>query len=293
MLKHFEGIFREVRNYIQSEGYKQVEVIGKNPKLSDVSTQFDLGAEKVAVDYCRKHGLPVKILSEESGEIDLSNGTPEYVFIIDPVDGSTNLKKGIEGTALCISVIPYKGKGKMNPSDVRYAFIGSLISGAFCEGEKDGSVLYKGPFDDTARIIDHGSLNEDLEYACVEIDMDFALDESSSELNENEGAKIQRVLPLIYPVRKIKHIRRNGSAGIGLMEVPIGSIDAYLDARDISTPENWIGAYMLIKGVGGEFTDLQGNEISEVDDLKTPYSYLATGNPVLHEKILNELYLEK
>lgn len=90
----------------------------------------------------------------------------------------------------------------------------------------------------------------------------------------------------------MKHIRRNGSAALGLMQVATGAVDAYIDVRDISTPENWLAAQLLIREAGGIFTDPQGREI-EIDklDLTRPYSYVASGNRELHDKILKCLNL--
>jgi fructose-1,6-bisphosphatase/inositol monophosphatase family enzyme len=289
MLNHLEKMFAAVRQYVWSEGYQQKKILGKNPKVKDVSAQFDIGAENAAIEYCRKNKLPVKILTEEQGEVNLVSGQPEYLFIFDPVDGSTNFKKGIEGSAFCVAVLPYQKNSLINPAEVKYALIGSLVSGGICKGEKNKGAYYKGPFTGFIEKPARGTLNEELNTACIEIDLDFALDESSALLDSEKGSKISRIIPLIYPARKIKHIRRNGSAAMGLMGVSTGAIDSYIDARDISTPENWIGAYLLIKEAGGEFTDIKGNELKEVKDMLTPYSYVATGNKVLHSKILKLL----
>ena len=98
MIKHLEEIFKIVRNYILKEGYKRTEIVKINPKGEDISTKFDLEVENIVIGYCKKHKLDVKILSEETGEFDLFSTKPEHIFVLDPVDGSTNLKRGIEGS---------------------------------------------------------------------------------------------------------------------------------------------------------------------------------------------------
>lgn len=282
MLKHLEKIFEEVRKYVLEEGYKKIEVIRTNPKATDISREFDLGAEKVAINYCRQNHLKVRILTEERGEINLCE-CQKWILILDPVDGSTNLKRGIEGSAVSIAVLAAE---LFKPENVKYALIGSIISGGYCIAEKGKGAFYRGPFSGNKKVQASTSKNENLETACIEIDFDFALDEATSKINIEKGEKIKRILPLIFPERKIKHIRRNGSAALGLMEVATGAIDAYIDARDISTPENWLAAYLLIKEAGGLFTDLQGREITKIKSLTQPYSYVASGNQVLHKKIL-------
>lgn len=284
---HIKNIFGEVRNYVKTKGYAEVEKIKINPKGKDISTKFDLTTERIAIDYCKRNSLSVRILSEESGEINLCDN-PKWIFVIDPVDGSTNLKKGIEGSAFSIAVLP---NGKIEPKNVQYALIGSITTGSFCFAEKDEGTSYQGFFNNFAEKKVSTSKNKNLETACLEIDLDFALNEATDKINLESGKKIERILPLIYPVRQIKHIRRGGSAAIGLMEVATGAVDAYVDARDSSTPENWLAAYLLIKEAGGIFTDLNGKKIAEIKNLITPYSFVASGNPTLHKKILKRLNL--
>lgn len=286
MIKHLEKIFSKARKYILEEGYKKIKVIRTNPKATDMSREFDLGTESVVINYCRENNLRIKILTEERGEVNICED-PKWILILDPVDGSTNLKRGIEGSAVSMAVLP--AAELLQPENVRYALIGSIISGGYCMSEKGKGVFYRGPFSGNKKVRVSTSKNENLETACIEIDFDFALDETTSKINIEKGKKIKRILPLIFPERRIKHIRRNGSAAIGLMEVATGAIDAYIDARDISTPENWLAAYLLIKEAGGIFTDLRGKEIAKIKSLAEPYSYIASGNKILHQAILESL----
>lgn len=290
MLTHFEKAFEEIRHFLWEEGgFRQVYLVGGGQKTKDVTTGFDLEAEKRAIRHFEDEDLPVVFLAEEQGRVDISKGQPEWLILMDPVDGSTNLKNGIEGSAFCITGIPYRSDERISPRDVQYALIGSLVSGSYVEAGPEEGVYYKGIFSGQQRVRVYPSGNKELNLSRVEIDLDFALDEASGTLDAAEGSKIRRILPLAYPIRKIKHIRRNGSAGIGLMGVPTGAVDAYIDARDISTPENWIGAQMLVRKGGGFFTDLKGRPIEDVESMTTPYSYVASGNGYIHGKLLELL----
>ncbi len=290
MLKHLEKIFERVRTYILTKGYKRIEIVRVNPKVTDVSAKFDLEVEDVVINYCKENSLKLRIFTEERGEVNLCKHL-DWVLVIDPVDGSTNFKKGIEGSSFNVAVLP--ASKKISPKDIQYALIGSLISGSYCQAEKGKGTFYQGFFSGFKKKRVFASKNTKLESACIEIDLDFALNEATTKINVEAGRKIERILPLIYPKRQIKHLRRNGSAGMGLMEVATGAVDAYIDLRDISTPENWFPAYLLIKEAGGIFTDWHGKEITEVNDLRQPYSYVASGNEILHQKILESLNKEK
>lgn len=285
MLKHMENMFDCVREYILKEGYKKVAAVRSNPKMKDISTEFDLGAENVAIEYCRSHKLPVKILTEEQGEVDLASGTPEFILIFDPVDGSTNLKRGIEGSAFSVACLPYSDV--VRPEDVEYALIGSIVSGSVVKCRKGQGVIYRGPFSGKRELSVTTSQNTDLSKAVVGVDLDFGLDESEGFTKEKPH--FMRVIPLIKT--GIKNLRRSGSGVLGLSYVSTGALDAYIDVRDISTPENWMAAFLLVREAGGVFTDPFGNNIGQVDMLRA-YSYIASGNEDIHRRILEKLDME-
>ena len=295
MLKHCIELFNVVENYIIKEkGYLHTKVAKISKEKKDISTDFDLEAENRIIEYCKTNRLPVIINSEECGIVPISR-KPEYVLLIDPVDGSTNLKKRIEGSAVCITGLTYQDDNKLNASDVQFALIGSLLTHSVVFGAKGQGVQYHGIFSGYRNIPVSGSQNTYLSRACIEIDMDYGLNEGG-ETDLEEAKKIERILPLLYPRRQFKHLRRNGSAALGMMSVLMGHIDnrysgldAYLDARDLLTPENWLGALMLTIEAGGKFTDLNNKPIVDIPDMFTPYSFLATGNQILHDKIIETI----
>jgi myo-inositol-1(or 4)-monophosphatase len=295
MLKHCIELFKVVENYIIKEkGYLYTKVAKISKETKDISTDFDIEAENRIIEYCKTNRLPVIINSEESGMVPISRN-PEYVLLIDPVDGSTNLKKRIEGSAVCITGLTYRGDNKLNASDVQFSLIGSLLTHSVVTGTKGQGVKYNGIFSGYRDISVSGSQNTYLSKACLEIDMDYGLDEVG-DTDLEEAKKFERILPLFYPRRQFKHLRRNGSAALGMMGVLMGhldnrysGLDAYLDARDLLTPENWLGALMLTIEAGGKFTDLDNNTITDIPDTLTPYSFLATGNPILHDKIIEAI----
>jgi len=287
MMGHLEAMFRDVRNYALSEGYANVVTVGRNAKAGDVSKVFDLAAEAAAVEYCRREKLPFSILTEERGAISVAS-RPEWLLVMDPVDGSANFARGVEGVGFSVALLPYTD-GSIRPSDVKYGLVGSIISGAVCKAEKSRGCTYSGPFSGGKDKRARSSRQEDPSKACIELDVDFALNEASTKIDLVEGRKIGRVLPLLYPDRQVKYVRRIGAASLGLMQVATGAVDAYVDVRDTLTAENWLAAYLLINEAGGVFTDWHGNEINEVRGLDEAFSVVAAGNPTLHDKLLKML----
>ena len=66
---------------------------------SDIVTAADKAAEKLLIDHIRQTYPEHSILSEESGEEDHA---PEYRWVIDPLDGTTNFSQGLP--VFCVSI---------------------------------------------------------------------------------------------------------------------------------------------------------------------------------------------
>ena len=66
----------------------------------DLLTEADTGSEQAIINTIRERFPDHSILSEETGEI---NQNPEYEWIIDPLDGTTNFAHGINHYAISIA----------------------------------------------------------------------------------------------------------------------------------------------------------------------------------------------
>ena len=283
MLAHMEGMFKEVRKYLLEKGFKETLTKIVHEKKKDIAREFDIAVEDIVINYCKRNRIDTVLLTEEQGEVVISEN-PENIIVLDPVDGSTNFSRGVEGTAFSAAVLPYNKEGIMRPSEVGHAFIGSVISGAFVKGSKGKGAIYKGPFSGWKEIETRVSENKLISTACIEVDLDFGLDLTDDKTPEKEAMN-----HIFSFLKKIKYIRRNGSAALGMMQVAHGAVDAYVDVRGISKPENWMAAYLLIKEAGGVFTDPRGNDIGNVKNMETSTDYIASCNQEIHETILKLL----
>ncbi|MGL5292892.1 MAG: inositol monophosphatase family protein, partial [Aeromonas sp.] len=84
---------------------ENIEVIQKGS--NDFVTNVDRDAEAAIIHTIKKSYPEHSIIAEESGEIAGTN--PDYQWIIDPLDGTTNLVKGIPHFAISIA-LRVKGK---------------------------------------------------------------------------------------------------------------------------------------------------------------------------------------
>lgn len=83
----------------------------------DASFNFDVLAEKVVSDWLARKDLPVAVYTEDMGFFS-EHESPQYVLVIDPVDGSRAFKAGLETACVSIAAAEFKGKHETCFSDV-------------------------------------------------------------------------------------------------------------------------------------------------------------------------------
>jgi myo-inositol-1(or 4)-monophosphatase len=262
----FEAMFREVRAYLLGPGRTQTSVVQINPR-GDATRAFDYRAEEIALDVARRlAGLPLRILTEERGEVLVGAGEPAYTLFLDPVDGSSNYLHGMRLTGFSVAAIP--GPAPWSPADVACALIGDVFGGDVYTAGRGGGALHDG------RPI-HGSTCPVLAEACVIL-----------ELHYRNRRRLPEVLPFLSEVKDIRYL---GSASLELAAVARGAVDARIDLRGTSTVENWMAGVLLVAEAGGVVSDARGGPLAPVRSLTDTSTLVAAGNPALHQAILEGL----
>jgi myo-inositol-1(or 4)-monophosphatase len=97
---------REAGNII-ARSFPHVDSLVVDTKASnDFVTDVDRMAEQAIIQVIRKHYPDHAILAEESGQL---KGNEEYLWIIDPLDGTTNFLHGFPQFAVSIA-LQFRGK---------------------------------------------------------------------------------------------------------------------------------------------------------------------------------------
>ncbi len=78
------------------------DVVGKGMG-GDYSLAGDVASEKAIIEHLRARVGELRIISEELGEESFGEA-PRYTFIVDPIDGSRNYKRGLPFFAVSIGV---------------------------------------------------------------------------------------------------------------------------------------------------------------------------------------------
>ncbi|MCW8919302.1 MAG: inositol monophosphatase [Gammaproteobacteria bacterium] len=97
---------REAGNII-ARSFPHVDSLAVDTKASnDFVSDVDRMAEQAIIQLIRKHYPDHAILAEESGQL---KGNEEYLWIIDPLDGTTNFLHGFPQFAVSIA-LQFRGK---------------------------------------------------------------------------------------------------------------------------------------------------------------------------------------
>ncbi|MGI9235320.1 MAG: inositol monophosphatase family protein [Woeseiaceae bacterium] len=216
-----------IRNLVKLEKLK-VEKKGHNDYVSEA----DRAAERAIIDVIQKHYPEHAILAEESGiQGDPNNNT---VWIIDPLDGTTNYLHGFPVFAVSIGV---KVNGRMSHGVV----YDPLRQELFTATRGDGAQL------DEHKIRVSG--RSELEQALVGTGFPFR--QADEELEPYMGM-------LSKVVKNTSGVRRPGAAALDLCYVAAGRLDAFWETG--LAPWDVAAGSLIIREAGGIVSGLDGSE---------------------------------
>jgi len=222
----------------------QVTRKGRNDFVSEV----DRGAEAEIVHTIRKAHPDHAILAEEGG----ADGQSDWLWIIDPLDGTTNFLHRFPHFAVSIAA-QHKGKlqlGVIYAPCTQDLYVASRGAGAVLNNRK-------------IRVSKTSSLDESLVGTGVPI---------------RAGANLDAYLPQLRAVvEKTAGVRRAGAAALDLAYVACGRLDAFWEMN----LQSWdmAAGIMLVEEAGGVVTEL----FDGGDPMKT--GHVLAANPKMHEQI--------
>jgi myo-inositol-1(or 4)-monophosphatase len=205
---------------------------------SNLVTQIDKASEKKIIDYVKKEFPTHGILAEESGE---SKNTSEYIWVIDPLDGTTNFAHGFPIFSVSIGV----QKNGITLAGVVYDIMQDIIYSAELNG---------GAYANNKRII--VSPTDKLQRALLVTGFPY-------NIAENPENAFERFIAL---TKASRGMRRLGSAAIDFCYVAKGSFDGfwevYLHPWDICAGKLILEeAGGIVTGFVGETIDIFSNKI--------------------------------
>jgi myo-inositol-1(or 4)-monophosphatase len=220
-----------------------------------------MAAEKAIVETFVGQSISFTLISEESGIREYGENPKENYVIADPIDGTTNLTRGIPFYATSIAV---STKPELNA--VHTALVADLFHGATYTAEKGRGAHCNG-----RKIAP--SKQKTLEDAVIGID-----------LNTYKAREIAPQLTSL--IEKTKHIRHLGANALELCYVANGTTDAFIDIRGKLRTTDMAAAWLIIKEAGALITTPDGKPLNAKLDPKERLTFVASANPEIHKKIL-------
>ncbi len=125
ILELAESVYKEVS---KSRGLLKNRFVHGYSIGGDAQFDIDQTAEEAVLDFIAASKKEVAVYTEDQGLITFGEN-PEYIMIIDPIDGTRPLAAGLEMSCISIAVSKYSQEAKIK--DVQYALIKELKSGAY------------------------------------------------------------------------------------------------------------------------------------------------------------------
>jgi myo-inositol-1(or 4)-monophosphatase len=230
-------------------GYKQ-------KRRADLLTIADLESQKTVLDAIRKH-FPEDDYKAEEDEVKLTGA--QYLWIVDPLDGTTNYAHGYPVACTSIGVLengqPRLG-GVYDPFR-RELFLAQKDKGAFLNGKR-------------LRTSTTPLMKDSL------LITGFAYDRA-----ERADYYLARFKAFM---KNCHDIRRSGSAALDMAWIAAGRADGFWEFE--LNPWDVAAGFLLIKEAGGKVTDFDG---AEWNDWRVMGRRTLASNGKIHSSMLKTL----
>ncbi|XP_020102434.1 phosphatase IMPL1, chloroplastic-like [Ananas comosus] len=228
--------------------------------LTDLVTDTDKMSESAILEVVRKNFKGHLILGEEGGLI--GDSLSDYLWCIDPLDGTTNFAHGYPSFAVSVGVL-FRGKPAA-ASVVEFlgghmcwntrTFAASSGGGAFCNGQKI-----------------HVSQTDQVERSLLVTGFGYEHDDPwTTNMNLfKEFTDISR------------GVRRLGAAAVDMSHVALGIVEAYWEYR--LKPWDMAAGVLIVEEAGGVVTRMDGGKFTVFD------RSVLVSNGAIHEKLLERI----
>jgi myo-inositol-1(or 4)-monophosphatase len=234
----------------------------------DPIRQVDLTAENAIVHTFRKHEVSFTLISEESGIKEFGKAPHERFVTADPIDGTTNLMRGIPFYATSIAV-----SASADLATVHAALVTDLFRNVTYVAQKGKGASREREKITPSRVVS-------LEDAVLGIDLN--------------SHRVESIIPrLTGLIQRTRHIRHLGANALELCYVADGTTDAFIDIRGKLRATDIAAAWLILREAGGIVTRPDGKLLSFRLDPKQKVDFVAAGNRETHDAVLGLIRSEK
>ncbi|HYL42327.1 MAG TPA: inositol monophosphatase family protein [Ktedonobacteraceae bacterium] len=264
MLELLEQLFRQVRAYMQSERFNHHQVYSQSPEHTTM--QFDREAEDIIISGLIESGHGFEIMTEERPSF-TTGAAPQYRIVIDPVDGSNNVARGIMTAGVALAVLPIDMP--ISPENVQWALVGELFSGTVYQAQHGGGAFRNGR---RCQVSDTIHIKDSI------VGMNF------------DGRDLASLCKLLIKKPVPDKVRRTGSSAMDVVYVASGAYDAFVDIGDVLTAESFLASLSIVLEAGGCVSDQKGESLHPITTLTQGYSLVVAGTKQLHQELLTKIH---
>lgn len=253
MIQDIIYIAKEAGETIRNAHGTRFSIEIKSNNLKNLVTEIDKKSERTIIDFIKKKYPAHNILAEEGGE---TKSSSDYLWVIDPLDGTTNFAHGLPIFSVSIG-LQYKNE---TIAGVVYDVMHDVIYSA-----EKGS----GSFENNKKISVNS--NENIEESLLVTGFPY-------NVAENPEKVFERFIEMLKAARAV---RRLGSAAIDFCYVATGVFDGFWEVH--LNPWDICAGKLIVEEAGGKVTDFYGNPISIFN--KT----ILSTNGKIHDKMIELL----
>lgn len=245
---------RVAADYIRSRETDRAGLDVREKQASDFVSEVDTGAEARIREVLDRLVPGAQVVGEELSPKASTSG--ETVFVVDPLDGTTNFLHGFPAYSVSIGAM---SEGKVVAGVVLDVPHGELFTataggGAFRDGQEMRVSTVRTP---ARALVGTGFPFKNLEFLA-----DYL-------------RQFERI------TRAQAGLRRAGSAALDLASVACGRFDAFWELR--LAPWDIAAGLLLVREAGGRVTDLEGRDIVPAS------GPVVASNGLLHQWLLESL----
>jgi len=275
-IKMTESIEKGVKPLIGWEKSDEVVKIGTD---GTPTKRIDLIAENIAINFLEKYGGAI-LISEEIGMKKIGNNEPEYIVVLDPIDGTYNALNDIPIYSVSVAM------GKIKSENLeKYKNYDELLNNSTLSDLEVGVVkniatgdIYYAQNGKGAYILKNGEKQEkQIRVSETKNLKDSSVGVFSYGLSPNTLAFIKD--------RKVRRIRLFGSIALEMSYVARGALDAFINVNETTRLCDIAAGYIIIKEAGGKITNKDGKPINLKLNVNEKTS-LISSNEILHKKLV-------
>lgn len=245
----------EIMKYYETDSVVTYKKGDKNSPL----TKADLASNKIICDALKKYGWP--ILSEESTD-DKSRLNSEYVWIVDPLDGTSDFIGKTKEFCVIIALI------KNNQPILGIIYEPAISCFYYAEAEK-------GAIKETGETKERITVSQRKNFPEMKIFVSRS-HPGKKEIIFSEKARIdERIIC--------------GSAGVKICQITEGKGDIYINSSGKSSEWDTCAGALILREAGGKITDMDGNDLTYNNENPRHLRGYAASNGTRQDDIIKAL----